>query len=78
VTRPRWTTLTIRLGSQDTPLEGNVRLVALLRWLRSEAPPDVVVSNAAGSPIAHPREVDWANFPLDEATLAAQAIKQRP
>jgi hypothetical protein len=78
VTRPRWTKVTLRLGNQGAALDGDIRLAALLRWLRSEAPPHLAVFDPAGLPLTGPEEVDWANFPLEEALLAAQAVGHFP
>jgi hypothetical protein len=72
--RPRWTRVTILIDGDNTELDGRERLGALGLWLRREAPSNVVVRDPEGRALSDPMSVDWANFPLQEATDAAPAI----
>jgi hypothetical protein len=75
MTRPRWTSVTIHVAGDNAVLDGPQRLGALCLWLRKEAPTHVTVRDPEGQPITDPMSVDWANFPLHDATTAALAVR---
>lgn len=72
--RPRWTTVSIHLGSEEPALDGSTRLAALVRWLRRETPANVIVRSADGRIIHDPLTVNWDRFPVQEAIDAAQNL----
>ncbi len=67
--RPRfpWHSITVRPEREGPALEGRKRLALLFRWLRNEAPDHMVVLDTAGRPIQDPLQVNWANFPIQDA-----------
>lgn len=67
--RPRfpWNSIIVRPEREGPALEGRRRLAVLFRWLRNEAPGHVIVLDAGGRPISDPLEVNWANFPIQDA-----------
>ncbi len=72
--RIRWTTISVHMNSDEAALEGDVRLAALFRWLRVEAPPDLVVRDPEGEVIADPMSVNWDRFPIQQAIDAVHRV----
>jgi len=73
-----WTTISIRSEPQGTPLEGKRRLIALFRWLRNETQMPITVLDATGRPLVEPLQVNWANFPINEAIEAVRTSEGAP
>jgi hypothetical protein len=70
--RPLWNTVVVYSQESANALEGETRLVALLLWLRGEAPPLAVFFDGTGGELTDPMTIDWRNFPLQDAIDAAK------
>ena len=72
-----WRTLVVRC-SNGLELSGEDRLVALMHWLRGEGSPDHrFIDLPRGRVVTDPMTVNWARFPLQEATAAVTADEGR-
>jgi hypothetical protein len=67
-----WNTVVVCPEEGASSLEGDARLVALLLWLRGEAPPSLVFLDGAGAQLTDPMAIDWRNFPLQDAIDVAK------
>lgn len=72
--RFRWTAVTVHMTSEEAPLDGDLRLAALFRWLRVEAPPGLVVRDATGEIVTDPMAVNWDRFPIQQAIDALHRV----
>jgi hypothetical protein len=72
--RPVWTKIAARVDEGGPSLQGQALLTALFRWLRGEAPPEIAfIDQELSLELFDALEVDWRNFPLQDAIEAVRA-----
>lgn len=72
-----WRTVVVRCAN-GLELTGEDRLVALMHWLRGEGTLDQkFIDPLRGRLLTDPMTVNWARFPLQEATAAVAAEEGR-